>query len=201
MARLGRTRVQVATTAVILLGALAAPPDASAARATVVRVVDGDTVLLRTANGTTRLNLRGIDAPELGECFGASARRRLARLLPRRSRVTTSRGEIRRRGRSVNVSMVRGGFAVTDGRRPRLAPLAPARRPGRRDRQRARAARRVRGARGPWPAGVPPAPRGRRPRRRAGSGQRHRVVLDALRAGRHRRHDRPRPRSTCAPTA
>ena len=115
MARLGRTRVQVATTALILLGVLAVPPDAPAARATVVRVVDGDTVLLRTANGTTRLNLRGIDAPELGECFGASARRRLARLLPRRSRVTTSRGEIRRRGRSVNVSMVRGGYAVRTG--------------------------------------------------------------------------------------
>ena len=112
MARRGRIRVLMATMALVALGA---PPDAHARTGTVARVVDGDTVRLRTAAGTTRVNLRGIDAPELDECFGASARRRLARLLPRGARVSFTRGEIRRNGRSVNVAMVRGGFAVVSG--------------------------------------------------------------------------------------
>lgn len=109
MARRGRIRVLVATMALVALGA---PPQAHARTGSVVRVVDGDTVTLRTASGTTRLNLRGIDAPELGDCFGSSARRKLRRLLPRGARVSFTRGEVRRRGASVNVAMVRGGFAV-----------------------------------------------------------------------------------------
>jgi micrococcal nuclease len=64
------------------------PRDAVAA--TVVRVVDGDTVVLRIGGRRLRVRLIGVDAPETWlrhDCFGAEATRELRRLIPPGSRV------------------------------------------------------------------------------------------------------------------
>ena len=64
-----------------------APPGAGAA-ATVVRVVDGDTLVVRIGGRQERLRLIGVDTPETKkpdspvECFGTEAADRLAALLP-----------------------------------------------------------------------------------------------------------------------
>ncbi len=62
---------------------------AEGTRATVVRVVDGDTVDMRLASGAVeRVRILGIDTPEVvdprrpAQCFGAEASARLKSLLP-----------------------------------------------------------------------------------------------------------------------
>lgn len=63
-------------------------PPASSFEATVVRVVDGDTLIARRGGGDLRVRLIGVDAPESVqpdapvECFGRRASRELSRLLP-----------------------------------------------------------------------------------------------------------------------
>jgi micrococcal nuclease len=57
-------------------------PVGRAERATVTRVVDGDTLEVRLADGRVeRLRLVGINAPEDGECLSAAATRALAALV------------------------------------------------------------------------------------------------------------------------
>lgn len=107
------------------------PPDAQ--EATVVRLVDGDTVQLRGRGvgplpaGPTRVRLLLIDTPEVHaeqECFGEQASDRAAQLLPAgsRVRVQADRDPQDRFGRAllhlwntdgVNVgeALVREGFA------------------------------------------------------------------------------------------
>ena len=67
-----------------------------AQRAQVVRLVDGDTVLLRGTDAgplpgsPTRVRVIGLDTPEIGEreeCFGPQAAERAAALLPARAQV------------------------------------------------------------------------------------------------------------------
>jgi micrococcal nuclease len=71
------------------------PADPS--RATVDRVVDGDTVDLRFASGTERVRLLGIDTPETVkpntpvQCFGPEASARAKVLLPRGATVRVER--------------------------------------------------------------------------------------------------------------
>jgi endonuclease YncB( thermonuclease family) len=48
--------------------------------ATVVEVVDGDSLIVETANGTVQVDLIGIDAPELEQKWGAEAREFLIQL-------------------------------------------------------------------------------------------------------------------------
>ena len=45
----------------------------------VVRILDGDTVEIRTDTATPRIRLAGIDAPEKRQAFGDAAKRELAR--------------------------------------------------------------------------------------------------------------------------
>jgi endonuclease YncB( thermonuclease family) len=64
------------------------PPDARTAL--VVRVVDGDTLLLRIGGRRLRVRLIGVDAPETWarrDCYGAEAARALRRLVPAGSEV------------------------------------------------------------------------------------------------------------------
>ncbi len=104
------------------------PPGA----ATVVRVVDGDTVRVRLGEVEESVRLIGIDTPEthgpggLRECFGQEATGRVQALLPRGTRVRVVRDvEARDRyrrllaylyrqedGMFVNLALAREGFAA-----------------------------------------------------------------------------------------
>jgi endonuclease YncB( thermonuclease family) len=99
------------------------------ATATVVRVVDGDTVILRISGRRERVRLIGVDAPETWlrhDCFGVEATRALRRLAPPGSAVRAAPDvELRdhygrlllylwtRDGTFVNATMVRTGYART----------------------------------------------------------------------------------------
>ena len=100
--------------------------------ATVVRVVDGDTIVLRLGGADESVRLIGIDTPEtrgpggLRECFGAEATRHMEGLLPQGTRVTVVR-DVDARDRYgrllayvhradddlfVNLAMARDGYAA-----------------------------------------------------------------------------------------
>ncbi len=99
--------------------------------ATVVRVVDGDTIVVDTAGVEERVRLIGIDTPETVkpdspvECFGKAASAHAEQLLPQGTPVVLERDvEARDRydrllayvyrasdGVFVNLAMVQGGFA------------------------------------------------------------------------------------------
>ena len=99
----------------------------------VVRVVDGDTVLVADARSRySKVRLHGIDAPECGMPFGPQARQFLVNLTQGRTVQMASKGRDRYgrtvatlavNGQDVGLAMVRSGFAWRDGRydRPRLA--------------------------------------------------------------------------------
>lgn len=108
----------VAALGVLLLAG--APAHAQAPRtATVVRVVDGDTVRVAVGGRTGTIDLIGVRAPIAGQCFAASATRALRGLLPVRSRIAVAdepqvagRGRyVTRAGRLVNGEMLRRGAA------------------------------------------------------------------------------------------
>jgi len=104
--------------------------------ATVERIVDGDTLVVR---GGARVRLVQIDAPEAGgECYAATSTRELTRLAPPGSRVVLLADprldrvdvfgrllrDVRAAGRNVNVELVRRGAATPyffDGDRGRHA--------------------------------------------------------------------------------
>src|SRR2546423_13767882 len=89
-----------AVVCVLLLGAGCAPRPASSSdgRATVARVIDGDTIVVRIAGHDENVRLLGIDAPETHkpdtpvECFGPEASDRLKALLPTGAAVRLARG-------------------------------------------------------------------------------------------------------------
>ena len=94
-------------------------PVAPAAAATVVRVIDGDTVKVRDDGKLRTVDLAGVNAPERGACAGTEARRGLARLLPAGARVRLQRDAdapararyVFRGGRLVNAAVLRRGLA------------------------------------------------------------------------------------------
>ena len=105
---------------------------------TVVRVVDGDTLQVRTGGAVRTVHLAGVDAPERGACGSVEAGRALARRLPRGARVRLQRDSaapaaaryVYRRGRLVNAALLGDGVARpgdTGGLRERSALLAAAR--------------------------------------------------------------------------
>jgi micrococcal nuclease len=119
---------------------------AAAAEGRVVRVVDGDTVIVRLDGEARRVRLLGVDAPESVtpdrpvECWGPQAAAAARRLMPEGAAVTVatdpSQGDEDRYGRllaevtvgdageTVNVALVREGAAEVfrgDGR-GRLQP-------------------------------------------------------------------------------
>ena len=104
-------------------------PSCATAAGTVVRVVDGDTVILRMNRRPHRVRLIGVDAPETWlhrDCFGMDATRALRRLLPPGSPVRTATDAETRdpygrlllylwttRGVFVNATLIHDGFART----------------------------------------------------------------------------------------
>jgi micrococcal nuclease len=106
--------------------------DGTPGQATVARVVDGDTVVVRLDGADEHVRLIGIDTPEtrgpggLRECFGAEATEHLKELLPERTPVTLVR-DVDGRDRYdrllayvyraddklfVNMAMARDGYAA-----------------------------------------------------------------------------------------
>jgi endonuclease YncB( thermonuclease family) len=110
----------MAVLAAACLALIAPAADAASSRATVIKVVNGDTVRVVTGGASRTVRLLGVDAPARGECFATEAATALRRLLPRRAavRLTTDarRGGVyvRRGGTLVNQAMLAGGFATPD---------------------------------------------------------------------------------------
>ena len=119
----------------------AAAPDLDPGAATVERVVDGDTLVIRVQGQTERVRLIGIDTPESVdprrpvECFGKEAAAHLAELLPEGTPVRLER-DVEARDRFdrllayvyrqrddlfVNLAMVRDGFAAVATFPPNVA--------------------------------------------------------------------------------
>ncbi|MGA0863698.1 MAG: thermonuclease family protein [Ilumatobacteraceae bacterium] len=114
-----------------VLPAACTPPDFDGG-ATVMSVVDGDTLVVRMAGRTETVRLIGVDTPETVhpskpvECFGPEASARTAALLPKGTRITVVRdAEARDRygrlllyvtraadGLFVNLDIVEQGYAV-----------------------------------------------------------------------------------------
>lgn len=111
-------------------------PVAPAAAATVVRVIDGDTVQVRENGKLRTVDLAGVDAPERGACASTEARRGLARLLPAGASVRLQRDAdapararyLFRGGRLVNAAVLRRGLARAEdtGELSKRAPLEAA---------------------------------------------------------------------------
>ena len=59
----------------------------------VVGVSDGDTLTLRVDGSNVRVRLDGIDAPELGQPYGRSARRSLAQICKGKAATAVERGK------------------------------------------------------------------------------------------------------------
>ncbi|HEX6387830.1 MAG TPA: hypothetical protein VFZ89_00230 [Solirubrobacteraceae bacterium] len=115
MAMWGKGGRRTAVLAAVVAATTLTAPEAFAARGKVVRVVDGDSVRIRTATGARTFNLRGVDAPDPGACYAQTATNRLRSLLPVGTRVRTQGS-----GRSVflfkgatfiNRSLIHGGYA------------------------------------------------------------------------------------------
>ncbi len=135
----------------------------AAGEAVVVRVVDGDTVVVEVGGAEESVRLIGIDTPESvardrpNECFGIEASQRLADLLPAGTVVRLSRdieprdvydrllAYVQREpdGLFVNAAQVRDGFAVAKDYPPNTTYRA--------DFERAERAARTAGL-GLWPA-------------------------------------------------
>jgi micrococcal nuclease len=86
----------------------------------VVRITDGDTLTVRVDGSEVPVHLDGIDAPELGQPYGRSARRSLAELCRGKDATVVERGKdaagrvlgsVRCGEIDVNTEQVRRGFA------------------------------------------------------------------------------------------
>lgn len=125
----------VAAVGGITLVALADEP--SPPTTSVERVIDGDTIEVRTDGRVEKVRLLNIDAPESDECLNAEATELLARLLPPGTPVTlehdverTDRygrllaGVVKADGTLVNAEVARAGLAaaITVGRNARFHP-------------------------------------------------------------------------------
>lgn len=122
----------------LLAATLALPPLAAAKprsyKATVTRVIDGDTIEVRKESGAReRVRLKGIDAPERSQAHGDKATRSLARKVEGKEVriVPVARDKYDRqvanvkRGRSdVGHQMVKQGHAWGSGKQERTAQAA-----------------------------------------------------------------------------
>lgn len=106
--------------ALVLLAAGALEAAAPEERARCLRVLDGDSVVLRIDGREVEARLEGIDAPERGQPFGDPARRALAGLVAGRKVQVGARGtdrhgrllvRLRAAGVDVGHEMVRRGLA------------------------------------------------------------------------------------------
>ena len=120
-------RLIVCGLAIAMLGAPASSH--AALRGKVSKVKDGDTVAVKIGSRVRTYDLAGLDAPELGACYGADAKAKLARLLHRGDRVRlvthgSRSADVSENGSSINGAMVRGGFARATGMKLEAAEQA-----------------------------------------------------------------------------
>jgi micrococcal nuclease len=133
--------IGVACIAALLCACAHDAATATDGKATVVRVVDGDTIVVRLAGHDENVRILGIDTPETHkpntpvECFGPEASQRMAALLPPGTAVRLVRDvEPRDRygrllayvyrdqdGLFVDLTMVQEGYAGTLAIAPNLA--------------------------------------------------------------------------------
>jgi endonuclease YncB( thermonuclease family) len=104
----------------VALAAGAAQAAAPEFKGRVVRVADGDTLTVRVDGKEVPVHLDGIDAPELGQPYGKSARRSLAELCRGKEAAVVERGKddagrvlgaVRCGEVDVNAEQVRRGLA------------------------------------------------------------------------------------------
>ena len=125
--------IKVACIALLMCGCARHSATASDGKATVVRVIDGDTIAVRIGGRDENVRILGIDTPETHkpdtpvECFGPEASDRMTALLPRGTTVRLVRDvEARDRygrllayvyrdsdGLFVDLTMVQEGYAGT----------------------------------------------------------------------------------------
>jgi micrococcal nuclease len=133
--------IAVACIALLMGGCARHSPTANDGKATVIRVVDGDTIVVRIGGHDENVRLLGIDTPETHkpdtpvECYGPEASARMAALLPVGTTVRLVRDvEARDRygrllayvyrdadGLFIDVTMVAEGYAGTLAIPPNLA--------------------------------------------------------------------------------
>jgi endonuclease YncB( thermonuclease family) len=109
------------TFALAILLLLLLPAGASAAE--VSKVVDGDTLKVRSGERLRTVDLLGVDAPEAGACDGAEAKKALARLLPRGTEVRVKDDAaaggpgryVFRHGTLINAAVLAAGHARVAG--------------------------------------------------------------------------------------
>lgn len=119
------------TLAVSPAAAVSAVAGEGEGRARVVRVVDGDTIVVLRNGTETRVRLIGINAPESGECLAQEAGRRLEELLGGEVRLETDEEETDRFGRMlayiwagdilVNERLAAEGLALARGYPPNIS--------------------------------------------------------------------------------
>jgi micrococcal nuclease len=120
--RWGRAAVVVVIVVTAGCGAAAAPaattPGALAANATMMRVVDGDTIDVEVSGGRERVRLIGVDTPETKkegtpvECFGPEATAHTTALLPAGTELHLQRDV---QGRDDYGRLLAYVYRVTDG--------------------------------------------------------------------------------------
>jgi micrococcal nuclease len=135
MGDVGKLLFGIVAVALLAIGACQQRSSATGppGRATVLRIVDGDTLHVNLGGRDETVRLVGVDTPEthgrggLRECFGQEATRRLESLLPKGAPLTVVRDvEARDRygrllayiyragdGLFVNLAMARDGYAVS----------------------------------------------------------------------------------------
>ncbi|MEY2430279.1 MAG: micrococcal nuclease [Acidimicrobiaceae bacterium] len=133
----------IAVACIVLLASGCAQPQATSTdgRATVVRVIDGDTIVVRIGGRDENIRLLGIDTPETHkpdtpvECYGPEASDRMAALLPAGTAIRLVRDvEARDRfgrllayvyrdsdGLFIDLTMVSEGYAGTLSIKPNFA--------------------------------------------------------------------------------
>ncbi len=115
------------------------PEEAAAPRSgevvTVVRVLDGDSLVVSGNQGDLEVRLLGINAPESAECYGDSARERLSELIADEVTLVATDEDADQFGRllryvysantDVNLEMIAGGHAIVlQGDHPRNEEFA-----------------------------------------------------------------------------
>lgn len=109
------------TTLLLAIALLALPGHAELISGRVVRVTDGDTIVVLDADKVQhKIRLAGIDAPEKSQAFGQRSRESMAELVANRTVIVDTKkrdhhgrqiGKVLVNGQDINVEQIRRGLA------------------------------------------------------------------------------------------